>query len=38
MDLDIMIAFGIGMFLGAFLGVFLAALVMAVGKDRRGDE
>ena len=38
MDIDIMVAFGMGMFFGTFVGIFIIALVMVAGKDRRDDE
>ena len=38
MDIDVMIAFGIGLFLGTITGIFLAALMVVAGNDRRNDE
>lgn len=38
MDIDILVAFVMGMFFGTFVGIFLIALVMIAGKDKRDDE
>ncbi len=36
--MDVLIAFGIGLFIGASLGVFLSALMIVSGRDRRDGE
>lgn len=38
MDIDILVAFAMGIFFGTFVGIFIIALVTIAGKDRRDNE
>ncbi len=38
MDIDVMVAFGMGLFMGTIAGIFLTALMVAAGNERRDDE